>query len=177
MTELANIIGDYDAFLEDILGRVKAEGFDFADFTQIDHMCYRTTSLENYEAKKRELESVATLLGETMVNDRPISTFRLHSPVIHMPWRVDAIELPAPKAGAEHKEGLEHIEFVLFDDFPTFLKKYDGKPFEMRAADRGINPEIGLQLNGLSVKFHLLNLPTVVYIENKLGLDDIRDGQ
>lgn len=177
MTELVKIIGDYDAFLEDILGRVSAEGFDFADFSQIDHMCYRTTALENYEAKKAELREVADLLGETMVNDRPISTFRLHEPVIHASWRIDAIELPAPKAGSEHTEGLEHIEFVLFDDFPIFLKKYEGKPFEMRAADRGINPEIGLQLSGLSVKFHLLSLPTVVYIENKLGLDDIRDGQ
>lgn len=112
-----------------------------------------------------------------MVNDRPISTFRLRQPVLHSQWRIDAIELPAPKAGHEHREGLEHIEFVLYDDIPTFLKKYDGQPFEMRAADRGINPEIGLQLGELSVKFHLLNLPTVVYLEQKLGMTDIRDGK
>ncbi len=177
MTELAQIIGDYPAFLDDILDRVETEGFDFADFVQIDHMCYRTTSLENYEDKKTELASVAKLLGEALINGRPISTFRLNTPVIHSPWRIDAIELPAPKAGSEHQEGLEHVEFVLYDDIPTFLKKYEGKPFEMRAADRGINPEIGLQLGELSVKFHLLNLPTVVYLEHKLGMNDIRDGQ
>jgi len=147
------------------------------DFVQIDHMFYRTTSTENYVDKKAELESVARLLGETIVNGRPISTFRLKEPVIHTPWRIDAIELPAPKAGSEHQEGLEHIEFVLFDDIPTFLKKYEGKPFEMRAAKRGINPEIGLQLDELSVKFHLLSLPTVVYLEHKLGMDNIKDGQ
>jgi predicted metalloenzyme YecM len=177
MAELKQIIGDYPTFLDDILGRVVAEGFDLSDFIQIDHICYRTTSTENYAAKKDELSSVAKLLGETLINGRPISTFRLNEPVIHSPWRIDALELPAPKAGSEHKEGLEHVEFVLYDDIPTFLKKYDGKPFEMRAADRGINPEIGLQLGELSVKFHLLNLPTVVYLENKLGMDDIRDGQ
>ncbi len=177
MAELTQIIGDYPVFLDDILDSVKSEGFDLSDFVQIDHMCYRTTSTENYEAKKTELSSVAKLLGETLINGRPISTFRLNEPVIHSPWRIDAIELPAPKAGSEHQEGLEHIEFVLFDDFPTFLKKYEGKAFEMRAADRGINPEIGLQLGELSVKFHLLNLPTVVYLEHKLGMDDIRDGQ
>lgn len=177
MSELVHIIGDYDTFLDDILGQVTAEGFDLSDFVQIDHMCYRTTSAENYENKKAELEPVAKLLGETMINGRPISTFRLNNPVFHDPWRIDAIELPAPKPGSEHQEGLEHVEFVLYDDIPTFLKKYEGKPFEMRAADRGINPEIGLQLGGLSVKFHLLNLPTVVYLENKLGMDDIRDSQ
>jgi uncharacterized protein len=120
---------------------------------------------------------VASLLGETQVNGRPICTFRLTEPVIHTPWRIDAIELPAPKTGFTHKEGLEHVEFVLFDDIPTFLQKNEVQPFEMRAADRGINQEIGLQLGDLSVKFHLLNLPTVVYLENKLGIEDVRDGQ
>lgn len=177
MTKLQEVIGDYPTFLDAILTRVVDDGFDLADFIQIDHMCYRTVSQENYIQKKQELESVATLLGETMINGRPISTFRLSQPVMHSPWRIDAVELPAPKAGAEHAEGLEHVEFVLYDDIPTFLKKYKGKPFEMRAADRGVNPEIGLQLGEYSVKFHLLNLPTVVYLENKLGMDDIRDGQ
>lgn len=177
MAELENIIGDYPSFLDDVLGRVTTEGFDLSDFVQIDHMCYRTISTENYSDKKAELASVAKLLGETMINRRPISTFRLNEPVIHSSWRIDAIELPAPKADSKHQEGLEHVEFVLYDDIPTFLKKYEGKPFEMRAADRGINPEIGLQLGEFSVKFHLLNLPTVVYLEHKLGMNDIRDGQ
>lgn len=177
MTELKQIIGDYSQFLEDILSRVTDEGFDLSDFVQIDHICYRTTSLDNYEAKKSELSQVAKLLGENMINGRPIATFRLNEPIIHSPWRIDAVELPAPKAGSEHQEGLEHIEFVLYDDIPTFLEKYKGKSFKMAAADRGVNPEIGLQLGELSVKFHLLNLPTVVYLENKLGMDDIKDGQ
>jgi predicted metalloenzyme YecM len=176
MKDLQSIIGNYHIFLDDILSRVVDEGFDLSEFTQIDHMCYRTTSIENYDTEKSKLSEVATLLGETMVNGRPISTFRLHTPVIHGDWRIDAIELPAPKQGSEHKEGLEHIEFVLYDDFPTFLKKYAGKPFNMKSADRGINPEIGLQLGDFTVKFHLLNLPTVVYLEHKLGIQEVMDG-
>lgn len=177
MPDLQEVIGDYPTFLDDILSRVEAEGFDLADFVQMDHMCYRTVTAENYHQKKNELQTVARLLGETMVNGRPISTLRLHEPVIHGRWRVDAIELPAPKPGSEHREGLEHVEFVLFDDIPTFLQKYEGKPFELRAANRGINPEVGYQLGEFSVKFHLLNLPTVVMLEDKLGLHDIKDGQ
>lgn len=177
MTKLHVIVGDYQTFLDDLLRRVTNDGFDLSDFAQIDHMCYRVTSLEDYAQKKNELSTVAQLIGETIVNRRPIATFRLNEPVIHDTWRIDAIELPAPKTGASFKEGLEHIEFVLFDDIPTFLQKYQGKPFEMRAADRGVNPEIGLRLGNLSVKFHLLALPTVVYLEHKFGFDDIRDGQ
>jgi len=47
----------------------------------------------------------------------------------------------------------------------------------MQAADRGINPEIGFKLPSYTVKFHLLNLPTVVYLEAKLDIHDVRDGQ
>ena len=177
MPELKKVIGDYPTFLDTILAKVAEDGFDLGDFIQIDHMCYRTVTVENYAQKKSELEGVAKLLGETMINGRPISTFRLNQPVRHESWRIDAIELPAPKEGTTHTEGLEHVEFVLYDDIPTFIKKYEGKPFELRAADRGINPEIGLQLGEYSVKFHLLNLPTVVYLEHKLGMDDIRDSQ
>lgn len=117
------------------------------------------------------------LLGETQVNNRSIATFRLLEPVRYGNWRIDAIELPAPKVGTKTDEGLEHVEFVLFDDKEDFLKKYAYKQFEMRAADRGINPEIGFRLPSYTVKFHLLNLPTVVYLERKLGIDDVRDGR
>jgi predicted metalloenzyme YecM len=150
VSELKNIIGNYSEFLDEILGLVVDEGFEVSDFVQLDHMCYRTISNSNYEDKKVELASIAKLLGETLVNGRPISTFRLEAPVIHSLWRIDAIELPAPKAESKHK---------------------------LRAADRGVNPEISLQLGELSVKFHLLNLTTVVYLEQKLDMDDIKDGQ
>lgn len=175
MVKLKQIIGDYEAFLTDILGRVKAEGFDLKDFVQIDHMCYRAVSLENYESKKAELLGVAELLGETMVNGRPIATFRLNNPVIFKEWRIDAVELPAPKENDTHKERLEHIEFVIFDDMQKFLKKYNKHPFNLQSVDRGINPEVGLKLGDCSVKFHLLNLPTVVYLEHKLNITEVKN--
>lgn len=175
MNNLRTIVGNYESFLGDILDRVVKEGFDLGDFIQIDHICYRTVSVENYRQKKANLGDVAILLGETTVNNRPISTFRLHEPIRHGAWRIDAIELPAPKEGSRFKEGLEHIEFVLFDDITAFLEKYRDKSFKLQAADRGINPEVGFQLGEYQVKFHLLNLPTVVYLEKKLGIDEVKD--
>jgi predicted metalloenzyme YecM len=140
-------------------------------------MCYRTETIEKYEDKKTELAEVASLQGSTIVNGREISTFRLFEPVLHGDWRVDAIELPAPKEGKPYPEGLEHVELVIYDDIPTFLKKYNRKDFDLRAVDRGINPEIGLELgNGYSVKFHLLSLPTAVYLQQKLGVESVSDG-
>lgn len=174
---IQNLIGDYEAFLREILRSISSEGFDLSDFIQIDHLCYRTSSLDNYYKKKSELGQISSLLGENIVNGRPISVFRFNQPIIHDKWRIDALELPAPKEGKSFNEGLEHIEFVIYDDIPTFLKKYKGKVFDMRAADRGINPEIGYQLPKYSVKFHILSLPVVVFLENKLEIKDIKDSQ
>lgn len=177
MNDLQAIIGDYQTFLKQIITEIQEEGFDLADFSQMDHMCYRVSSAKAYAAKKQELAVVGRLLGEAQVNGRPISTFRLFEPIRYENWRIDAIELPAPKEGAKTIEGLEHVELVLLDDKADFLKKYSLKQFDMKAADRGINPEIGFKLPTYTVKFHLLNLPTVIYIENKLGIRDVRDGQ
>jgi uncharacterized protein len=177
MDALQQVIGDYQAFLKQILQEVVDEGFDLADFVQLDHMCYRVPSLERYETKKQELAKVGKQIGENQVNGRPIATFRLHQPVRFDGWRIDAVEVPAPKADVPTAEGLEHIEFVLYDDKDDFLRKYAGKPFGLQAADRGVNPDIVFKLPSYAVKFHLLNLPTAIYLERKLGLNDIRDGQ
>lgn len=175
MPSVKEIIGDYENFLDEILGLINDVGLDLKDFVQIDHICYRTSTLDNYHQKKEELSKAASFLAENQVNGRPISVFRLKPPIFYKQWRIDAIELPAPKESKPFQDGLEHIELVLYDDIPAFLKKYQGKDFDMRAADRSINPEIGLQLGDYSVKFHLLNLLTVVYLEEKLGIHQVND--
>lgn len=135
MDDLRQVIGDYVVFLEQILQETTDAGFDLADFIQMDHMCYRVTSRNDYEAKQQVLRKVGKLLGKNQINRRPISTFRLSSPVLHKGWRIDTIELPAPKEDSTYREGLEHVEFVIYDDLEDFLKKYAHKKFEMKAAD------------------------------------------
>ena len=176
MDALQTIIGDYHSFLKQILKEITDEGFELADFMQMDHMCYRVPSLERYRLKKNELTAVGRLLSEAEINGRPIAVYRLKKPVFFDSWRIDVVELPAPKSGAHTNEGLEHVELVLFDDKEDFLKKYSGKNFEMQSADRGINPEIVFRLPTYAVKFHLLSLPAVVYIEQKLDVLQMQDG-
>ncbi|MBP9738976.1 VOC family protein [Candidatus Saccharibacteria bacterium] len=171
--DLVTAIGDYEGFLDDILDRVQFEGFDFDDFVQADHICYRTIDEESYQLKRFQLHKVGKLLGETMVSGRPISTFRLTEPIDFEGWRIDAIELPAPKPNSGYTEGLEHIEFVLYDDFETFLNKYPNRPYDKKSMERGINPELGLKLGEYAVKFHLLSLTTVVYLEKVLGIEKV----
>ncbi|HEX3568210.1 MAG TPA: VOC family protein [Candidatus Saccharimonadales bacterium] len=177
MNELAKLIGDYETFLSEILSEVKAEGFDLHDFVQIDHLCYRAPTNDRYREMRELLSHFGTFLSENMVNGRFISTFRLHEPIVYDGWRIDALELPAPKPGDE-REGLDHIEFVLYDDLHDFLEKYKNKKFGLKAMRRKINPEVSLRLSDKHVvKFHLLSLTTVVFIENQLGYDFIEDAE
>lgn len=174
MPELNKIIGDPHAFLYEIIGEIEDAGVDLDDFSQMDHMCYRTETDVEYKEKQAQIKSVARLLGETIVSGRKISTFRLNQPVKHGRWRIDAIELPAPKAGSPKPSGLEHVELVMYDDLADFMAKYGHLPLDTKSADRGINPEIGLQLTDIhSVKFHLLPLTTVVFLEHKLGITKV----
>lgn len=177
MNDLQSVIGDHQIFLQQILQEITDAGFDLSDFSQMDHMCYRVPSAQVYEVKKQQLAAFGTLLGEAQVNNRPIAVFRLRQPVRYQNWRIDAIELPAPKPGTTPQEGLEHVELVLFDDKETFLQKYADKEFDLKAADRGINPEITYRLPSYVVKFHLLALPTVLFLQDKLGITEVKDGQ
>lgn len=99
MNELSHIIGDYEAFLKQLLQEVEAAGFDFSDFVQMDHICYRVPTVEQYHAKKKELLTVGRLVGEAQVNGRPIATLRFNNAVHFDGWRIDAIELPAQGRG------------------------------------------------------------------------------
>ena len=48
----------------------------------IDHICYRTSSSDNYEKSKNQISTIAILLIESQVNGRNIATYRLNEPII-----------------------------------------------------------------------------------------------
>lgn len=171
-SELAEIIGNYDAFLLEIHSDMAQRGISFRDLAQLDHICYRTETDEQYQAKKQQLQNVAKLLGEVTVSGRLISTFKLHEPLRWHGTRIDAIELPAPKVTSPYPEGLEHAEFVIFDDLETFMAKYSHLEFDTKSAGRMPNPEIGLKLGRYGVKFHLLALSHVVFLEQAMGIQE-----
>ncbi|HSX31336.1 MAG TPA: VOC family protein [Candidatus Saccharimonadales bacterium] len=172
--ELAAIIGDYRDFLQRLLAETRAAGIDLADCVQLDHIGYSTTSLEAYEQKKTELATVATLLAEPTVGGRPLTVFRLHEPIIFDGWRVDCCEITAPKPETTGPDGLNHGEFVIFDDLDTFAEKYKGIQFDLRSINREINPELNLQLPSVKVKFHILSIASVAYFRKKLNLMNVK---
>ena len=162
------ILGDVEGFLERIFAGLEHLKLDVTPF-ELDHICLRVETLEDYEGKKAQLGTLAKLLIESEVNGRPIATFRLDEAVEFRGRKIFVVEIPAPKANRPKPAGLEHVEFVLPMGFEPFLKKYAHLKFDTRALGKGLNPEIELSLGELAVKFHLLPLERVIEIEKELA--------
>lgn len=131
----------------------------------IDHLCYRTSTQENYLSTKKYFEAFSKLLIESEVNGRLISTFKLHSPIIFGDWDIDLIEVPAPKKGKDVAEGFEHFEVVCDLSFDDIRNCYSHCRFDESGLGKDFNKELKIIFNNFSVKFHHLSLESVINLE------------
>jgi predicted metalloenzyme YecM len=155
-------IGDYTSFLDQIFSNIHKAGIDVSRY-ELDHVCYRVSSLENYSVKKSALSDFGTLLTEADVNGRPIATFKLHQPLVYQDRQIYLLELPAPKKGKEMADGLEHVEFVAGTDLPALMSKHPSLPWNTGGLSKTLNPELELKFaDGLAIKFHPESLEEVI---------------
>ena len=150
---------------------------------EIDHICYRCESIEEYLLVTAELATLGKLLVEGMIGGRPISTIELNEPIIYKHWKIPCIEVPCPKTGRSYKSGLEHLEIVIGS--PTSSTPFESKEFllefvtqhsspdiqfDCRAIDKHINADVSLSIDeDVSVKFHLTGLKEVCKHERDSG--------
>ena len=165
MTNYEPIFGDIDAHVARITNELAEFGIGRSELAELDHLCYRVETNERYEEMKQVLGEIALLRGETEVQGRMIAIFRLNEYIQSNGWVIPYIELPAPKEGSPYKEGLEHAEFVVVGDLDVFQGNHAGAPFDTKAMDRPVNPELGLKTNRAAMKFHKLQIGAVVDIE------------
>lgn len=105
------------------------------------------------------------LLIESEVNGRPISTFKLNTPIRYKGYFIDLLELPAPKAGKDTIEGFEHIEVVSKNSFKQIIEENPMCSFSTSGLVKDFNQELALNLGTFTVKFHYLSLESVVSFE------------
>ena len=157
---------------------------------EIDHICFRCASKEEYRQVVRDLvPEHGELLVEGMIGGRPIATIALHDAIAFESWKIRCIEIPCPKAGRAYASGLEHLEVVIAPlladtQLPTphhskprleaFVRQYAGNgavPFDTRAIDKEVNADVSISVSSdVSVKFHICSLLDVVGIEKREGL-------
>ena len=129
---------------------------------QIDHLCYRTHSDDHYLEAKSFFKTQGRLLVEGDIGGRPIATYKLDQPIVHLDQSIPVIEIPSPKKGSYYEAGFEHFEVVIQETFDQFLSHHPLLEFNKKALSKTHNPDIKLQLSSGAIKFHLQTLEKVI---------------
>lgn len=160
---------NFHAQAEEFLAGLRAElddrGVHWPDHWDVDHLCYRVESESSYLEMKALLAGLGALLAESEVNGRLIATYRLHRPLEQGDWRVDLVELPAPKPFKITAEGFEHIEVVADEPFETTQRRWLDSDFDHGGLKKILNAELELRLGARALKFHQLSLESVLRLE------------
>lgn len=159
-----NLKNDSKDFLDSLFHKLNVLGVSLQHF-EIDHLCYRTSSNQNYEDIKSKFSSLGELLIESEVGGRPIATYKLNGPIKYKDYVIDLVEVPAPKPGRQTQEGLEHIEVIIDESFENFILKYPEIDFNKKALSKDFNPELEIELDNCAVKFHHKSLEHIINIE------------
>ena len=158
---IKSIIGNYENFLDRIFDNLKETGFSMDEFKELDHIAYRTESLENYEKIKKGLLEFSQNYSDKMFGGRSVLVCRLKEPLSYYNFIIEGIEVLAPKGDNKFKEGLEHAEFVTKTTLLEFREKYNNISFNLDAYAREENPELIVEFGDCAVKFHTQSLLNV----------------
>jgi predicted metalloenzyme YecM len=138
------------------------------DHWEIDHLCYRTSSTQNYQEALLYFKTLGQCLTESLIAGRPIATIKLSKPIRFKSYIIDLIEVPAPKDGQVIQEGFEHFEIVTDRNFSYIEKKYSHLSTSLVRKNNILNPELTLKLDqSSSVKFHYKSLEHVINLEQQ----------
>lgn len=102
---------------------------------------------------------------ESDVNQRPISTFKLKNSIEFKNWKIDLVELPAPKKTKNTPLGFEHMEVVCDLSFLDLEKKYEHLRLDLGGLAKDFNQEFEILLGPRNLKFHHLSLSSVINME------------
>lgn len=152
--KIESIVGDYKSFLEKIFQNLEKAGFSVGEFKELDHIAYRTETIERYEEIKKELIELSEASSDKVFNGRRILICRLKTPLVYDDFSIEGIEVLAPKENNRFKEGLEHAEFVTKISLPEFKERHGDIDFDLRAYDREDNPELVIEFEKCAAKFH-----------------------
>jgi len=157
-------------FLEKIFLKINAHAIVLEDHWDIDHLCYRVETVERYTELKNSLMQFTEILIESPVNGRLISTFKLRQPLQFKKFKIDLVELPAPKPNKMTPEGFEHIEIVCDVPFSDLINRYPQIALNQAGLNKEINQELEFCLGDVNLKFHHLSLESVIEVEKNPSL-------
>lgn len=162
---LGAVLGDYRRFFEDLVEQVAAKGIDVSSYP-LGHLAFRTESREDYLDARAALESVSAANVEDEWHGRPISKLLLRTAVpLGAHHHLSLVELIPPPHRPAYARGLEHLGFVLGDQFDSFAALH--RAIITGQQDQGpYNQPLFVAVgSGRMVKFHRYSLYDVVVME------------
>jgi predicted metalloenzyme YecM len=118
---IAEIIGDYRAFAAQQRDRLATRGIDVGPF-EMSHLAVRVPEWDVYVHLRTRLERHAVANRENVWNGRPISLIILRESLEVLDGKaIPMIELIPPVHQRVYKMGMEHLGFVVGEDFDAFI--------------------------------------------------------
>ena len=161
-----------NAFLDRLFQILKENKVDLGH-DEIDHLCYRTNSLDHYQSICQQMTNFSQLLIESPVKGRMISTFKLSTPIEYHGRSIDLVEVPAPKPGKTTVEGFEHIEVVTSQSFSDLKNKYSYLKMDLGGLEKDFNQELEIEFQNCAVKFHHYSLEQVIELEKNQQIANV----
>lgn len=159
------ITDEYKSFLDKLFTKINELRIDVSGL-ELDHLGYQASSNEVYDQLKPEFLKFGEQVSENIVGGRRVGIFQLKTPLKYEIYTISAIELIAPKEDQICQTNLEHAEFVLKENFESFMKKYPNLSWDISAINQDTFPMIKLKLDtDLQVKFH--STPVLEIIKNQ----------
>lgn len=148
------ILTNYESFLDKFFSKIQEFGIDVSNL-ELDHIAYQSSSDADYDKLKPEFDQIGKQMSENIVGGRRVGIYKLNTPIQYKERSIPAIEIIAPKTGQVCASALEHAEFVIKEDFESFMKKYPNLPWDTSKVNQPTFPMITLKLDeGIQVKFH-----------------------
>jgi uncharacterized protein len=154
-------------FLNQLYIELNSLSVTFPKHWHIDHICYRTSTNEQYVSLKKAFLDFSDLMIESPVNGRNISTFALREPIIVHEHHIYNVELPEPKLGSQYQDGFEHIEIVCDKPLNSLFKLYPQLNWKPQSGLKTYNAELRCDFKSGSIKFHNQALSSVIHLEKK----------
>ena len=135
---------------------------------EVSHLAFRTATLPDYLATRRELEALCTANVENLWNGKPISKLLLQQPLQLAPGTtVPLIELLPPTSGRVHKTGWEHVGLVIGETFTDFGRTHAQKFTGQQDQGPYCQPYFITFPDQTSVKFYRVGMHEVCILEGR----------
>lgn len=153
------------SFLNKIFQEIETSNLLLEPHWMIDHLCFRVETQAEYDLYKKYFSEFSSLLIESPVNGRQISTYKLKEPIYFKNYQIGLVELPAPKSSKKVSTGFEHFEVVCDLSFSEIEEMSRNCDVDKSGLSKIFNKEFEVKFKSGSVKFHHLSLESVIYLE------------